>query len=99
MLPIPSEAKFFPWPEHESPYDHAVAALANKSGTVFVDGSMRKFIADGLQTSLPDGKVLTSPLEVNRIRERKSEAELSILKCANEVGNCSMAGIFEPKDL
>lgn len=85
MLPIPSDVKFFAWPEHESPYEHAVAALSNKSGTIFVDGSMRKFIADGLQEALPNSKVITSPLEVNQIRERKSDAELNILKCANEV--------------
>lgn len=87
MLPIPSDVKFFAWPEHESPYEHAVAALSDKSGTIFVDGSIREFIADGLREALPNGKVDISPLEVNQIRERKSEVELNILKCVNEVGN------------
>ncbi|KAF9458662.1 peptidase M24, structural domain-containing protein [Collybia nuda] len=85
MLPIPANVKFFTWPEHENPYEHAAAALAGMPGVIFVDGSMRKFIADGLQKALPTAQVVTSSPEVNKIRERKSKVELNILKCANEV--------------
>jgi Xaa-Pro aminopeptidase len=87
MLPIPSsDVEYIEWPEHDNPYEHAVSAFPNTSGTVFVDGSIRKFLADGLQSALPNAKIVTSPLEINQLRERKSEAELNILKCANEVG-------------
>ncbi|KAF8078097.1 Creatinase/aminopeptidase [Lyophyllum atratum] len=53
-------------------------------GTIFVDSSIRKFISDGLQAALPSATVVSAPEEVTQLRERKSRAEIDILKCANE---------------
>lgn len=87
MLSIPAKnnVSYFEWPEDADPYEIAVSALSDKKGTIFVDGSIRKFIADGLATASPGSEVLSAPSEVRSLRERKSPAELDIIRCANEV--------------
>ena len=89
LLPIPSDSEIaFPeWPEDADPYDVAAAAIpALRSGTVFVDGAMRQFVVDGLQRAAGSGThVVGAPVEVRRLRERKSREEIEILKCVNEV--------------
>jgi hypothetical protein len=52
---------------------------------VFVDGSVRHFIVDGLARTAPRVRVAIAPEEIRRLRERKSNDELEVLKCANEV--------------
>lgn len=87
MLPIPfsAEVEYAEWPEHINPYEVAAESLKNKEGKVFVDGSIRNFIVDGLRAALPQAVVSTAPTEVKLLRERKSNAELELMKCANEV--------------
>ncbi|PBK87490.1 peptidase M24 [Armillaria gallica] len=51
---------------------------------VFVDGSIRHFIVDGLRTAFPKATVVAAPTGIRQLRERKSEGELELLKCANE---------------
>lgn len=86
MLPIPgSNVEYIKWPEDASPFEIVAAALSFDQGTVFVDGSSRNFIADGLKKALPSVSVLSAPFEVNSIRQRKSMTELTVLKCAHEV--------------
>uniref|UniRef100_A0A8H7Y5C0 Peptidase M24 domain-containing protein n=1 Tax=Psilocybe cubensis TaxID=181762 RepID=A0A8H7Y5C0_PSICU len=86
------------WAEEENPYAVVLSALpmstagSSKSRTIFVDNSIRKFIVDGLlrasepqrNSTVPAVEVLSAPLDITQMRERKSEAELQILKCANE---------------
>ncbi len=50
-----------------------------------VDGSIRHFIVDGLRTAFAKATVIAAPTEIRQLRERKSEGELELLKCANEV--------------
>lgn len=88
LLPIPAKEVLYPeWPEEVNPFDIAVGALPflQDGAKVFVDGSIRNFIVDGMQKAAPQAKVLTAPVEIRRIRERKSSTELEIMKCANEV--------------
>lgn len=88
MLPVPSDAgvTFAAWPEDTDPYATALALLPDLDGaTVYVDGDVRTFVADGLQKAAPNARVLMAPVEVKRLRERKSLEELDILKCVNEV--------------
>ena len=89
LLPVPSavEIAYPEWPEDADPYEIAVSAIPGlKSGAVFVDGSMRQFVADGLQKAVGGGtKVVSAPVEVRRLRERKSGEEIEIMKCVNEV--------------
>lgn len=104
-LPIPDSnpAHFVAWAEDASPYHTALSALgitAKRTSRIFVDSSVRKFIADGLaqplldallvQTATPDThslrtvQVSSAPLAITRLRERKSQTEIALLKCANE---------------
>jgi hypothetical protein len=90
MLPLPNDAgdvKYVEWAEDEDPYSKAISILPNKGlkRTILVDNSIRKFIVDGLERADPNANVHSAPLEITQMRERKSKAELEILRCVNEV--------------
>ncbi|KAI0780769.1 peptidase M24 [Trametes elegans] len=88
LLPIPSAAgvTYTAWPEDHSPYSRALSLLPSLVDTaIYVDRDVRSFITDGLQKAAPKSQVSVAPLEVQRIRERKSDEEIDILKCVNEV--------------
>lgn len=90
LMDIPSRGpvSYAAWKEEVNPYQVAIDAirpLATK-GPVFVDGEMRAFILDGLSKAALSTPVLPSPVEIQRLRQRKSSRELEIMKCANEVG-------------
>lgn len=101
LLPVPSDEEIgYPeWPEDTNPYEVAVSAipaLQREKGIIFVDGGIRQFVADGVQQAAKDGLVVSAPVEVRRLRERKSEAELEIMKCANEVNSVECRHIYIP---
>lgn len=84
MLPIPFPGvEFSEWAEEANPYEKLT--ISSTSGTIYVDGSVRHFIVDGLQNAFPSAKVVVAPTEIRQLRERKSKAELELMKCANEV--------------
>ena len=90
LMTIPSRkpVSYATWREEVSPYEvavNAIPSLATK-GPVFVDGEMRTFVLDGLSKAAPSIPVLSAPVEIQRLRQRKSVRELEIMKCANEVG-------------
>lgn len=88
LLPVPAQLDitYVDWPEDANPYEIATELIIGKrDGDIYVDGAMRKFIADGLAAALPNNKVASAPLEIRTLRERKSPAEIDILRCANEV--------------
>ncbi|KDQ60659.1 hypothetical protein JAAARDRAFT_31632 [Jaapia argillacea MUCL 33604] len=87
-IPSASGVDFVEWAEEADPYTIAVSSVLDsltEGGAIFVDGSVRNFIAEGLRTAAPHFSVKPAPVEVRRLRERKSPSELEILKCANEV--------------
>ncbi|CAK5264703.1 unnamed protein product, partial [Mycena citricolor] len=85
MLPLPSsDVTFVSWAEEANPYLHALAVLSDTPGSIYVDASIRTFIVDGLRAAHPDSDVHSAPYEIRRLRERKSDAELELMKCANE---------------
>ncbi|CDO72871.1 hypothetical protein BN946_scf185002.g56 [Trametes cinnabarina] len=88
LLPIPSEAgvTYVAWPEDQSPFSRALSLLPDLDGAwIFMDGAVRTFITAGLQHAAPSAQVTIAPVEVRRLRERKSSEEVDILKCVNEV--------------
>ncbi|KAI9065117.1 peptidase M24 [Trametes sanguinea] len=88
LLPVPNDAgiTYVAWPEDQSPFSRALSLLPDANGAqVFVDGSVRTFITDGLQKVAPNAQVAIAPVEIRRLRERKSSEEIDILKCVNEV--------------
>ncbi|KAJ3558673.1 hypothetical protein NM688_g781 [Phlebia brevispora] len=88
LLPIPSDEEIaYPeWPEDADPYKVAVAAIPalQQGGPIYVDGSMRLFVSEGIQNAAPASAVVAAPVEVRELRERKSADELEIMKCVNE---------------
>ncbi|EIW85418.1 Creatinase aminopeptidase [Coniophora puteana RWD-64-598 SS2] len=91
-LPVPArELHYAAWPEDGNPYTAALGVLrhaqdddANKA-TILVDGNMRMFVADGLRHAAGEGaQVAPATPEVTALRERKSPAEIALLRCANE---------------
>jgi hypothetical protein len=88
LLPVPSasDITFAEWPEDVNPDDVAIAAvpLAKGQGTIFVDGSIRLFIVDGLAEAAPKSKVSSAPIQIRHLREKKSAAEIDLMRCANE---------------
>ncbi|KAI0673059.1 peptidase M24 [Trametes maxima] len=87
LLPIPSAAEvtYAAWPEDYSPFSQALSLIPTLAGaTIYVDGNVRTFIADGLQSAAPKATISAAPVEVRRLRERKSQEEIDILKCVNE---------------
>ncbi|KAH9934675.1 peptidase M24 [Fomitopsis serialis] len=88
LLSIPSsdEISYPSWSEDVDPFEVAVSAVPLlKEGTIYVDGMTRSFVLDGLQKAAAQSNVLTAPVEIRRLRERKSTEELEIMKCVNEV--------------
>ncbi|KAF5386856.1 hypothetical protein D9615_001644 [Tricholomella constricta] len=83
-IPSAETVRYVEWSEDANPYAVAAKALSHTTGTIFVDSSIRKFIADGLQSALPGATILSAPSEITQLRERKSSAEIDLLKCANE---------------
>lgn len=92
LMTIPSRqpVSYATWREEVNPYEVAVDAIPSLGvGRMFVDGEMRTFVLDGLSKAAPSVPVLPAPIEVQRLRQRKSIRELEIMRCANEVGcNC-----------
>jgi Xaa-Pro aminopeptidase len=86
LLPIPyANVAFEEWAEDANPYKVAVSSLGNITSHIYVDPSIRNFIVDGLKDALPSVDVRSAPSEIRRLRQRKSPAELELMKCANEV--------------
>jgi hypothetical protein len=83
-IPVPN-VTYVEWAEDENPYQIAISALSISEGTIFVAESSRLFISDGLQAAAPNVKVLSAPQYIRSLRERKSPAEIALLRCANEV--------------
>lgn len=110
LLPIPSlvsEVTFAEWPEEANPYDIVVSALPpvpdGERGIIFVDGTIRHFIVDGLDEAAANSNVFSAPMEIRQLRERKSTTEIELMKCANEACATLRSGPFfsmdSPSDL
>jgi len=99
LLHIPTPATqadvvFAEWAEDGDPYelvaDTIIAPLRStvyRPTRVLVDEGARFFVVDGLATAVSklDYQVHNTPPEVTAIRECKTEEEIQILRCANEV--------------
>lgn len=87
QLSVPGvDVTYVAWQEDEDPYATAVEALPTSSkGPIYVDGMTRHFIVDRFQNVALGLNVLSAPLEITSLRERKSPSEIALLKCVNEV--------------
>lgn len=73
--------KWLPWEESEDAY----AQVGDVSGRIVVDEAMRVGVMAELQRAIGRGEIGVATKEVRSIRERKTNEELALLKCANEV--------------
>lgn len=88
LLSIPApNVTYVEWAEDENPYQIALSALSVSEGTIFIGESSRLFVSDGLQAAAPNARVISAPQSIRSLRERKSPAEVALLRCANEVIN------------
>jgi Xaa-Pro aminopeptidase len=89
LMAIPSAdpLTYVSWREEINPYETAITAIPsfNPGRPIFVEGELRAFILDGLSKASPSTPVLAAPLEIQRLRQRKSRKEIEIMKCVNEV--------------
>lgn len=87
LLSIPgANVTYVSWQEDEDPYAVGLHALSSSAAArIYVDGMVRHFIVDGFQKAAPGVNVTSAPLEITLLRERKSRAELALLRCVNEV--------------
>ncbi|KAJ4488467.1 peptidase M24, structural domain-containing protein [Lentinula aciculospora] len=84
MLPIPHDGvEYIEWSEENNPYEIAASAFSAE-GKVYLDDTVRLFIFNGFQKAIPDAIVAPTPPEIKELRQRKSDAEIELLKCANE---------------
>lgn len=87
LLHVPgADVTYVAWQEDDDPYSVAVEALSTfNRGPIYVDGMTRHFIVDGFKKAAPGLSVLSAPLKITSLRERKSPSEIALLRCANEV--------------
>lgn len=87
LLSVPGvDVTYVAWQEDDDPYTVAVEALPTfNRGSIYVDGMTRHFIVDGFAKAAPGLDVLSAPLAITSLRERKSPSEIALLRCANEV--------------
>ncbi|KIK63614.1 hypothetical protein GYMLUDRAFT_40673 [Collybiopsis luxurians FD-317 M1] len=84
LLPIPHDkVEYIEWTEDANPYEVAASVLPSRS-KIYMDDAARLFIFDGFRKALPNANVLPAHPDIKELRQRKSEAEISLLKCANE---------------
>jgi len=67
--------------------------------TVYVDEKMRAFVWKGLQDALPSAKVEIASPAIRSLRERKSAAEIELLRCANEATLLSIRAVRQMLEL
>ncbi|KAG8984572.1 hypothetical protein FRB93_006417 [Tulasnella sp. JGI-2019a] len=94
QLAIPATAaqklEFVEWAEDEDPYQvlydkiFSLDTRNHRNRKIVIDDQTRLFVAQGLsRAGFQFGQEV--PEDVARLRERKSDAELNILRCINEV--------------
>ena len=85
IIPSNAEVSYVEWAEDENPYEAAIGGLSALPKTVYVDDQMRMFVAEGLKNAIPDATVQVAPKSIKSLREKKSDPEIALLRCANEV--------------
>jgi Xaa-Pro dipeptidase len=76
------------WHEHENPFALVAGILADRKltgGRIGVEGTVRHFIADGVQQAAPRFDVVSGERIVRDCRLYKSDAEIALMQAANDV--------------
>ncbi|EJD53292.1 Creatinase/aminopeptidase [Auricularia subglabra TFB-10046 SS5] len=99
-IPAPEDGVHYAaWPEEGDPYATALRQVEDASGltegVVFVDESVRYFIAERLRNAGSKFEVKIAPPEIRALRESKSTAELALMTCANEATVLAIRAVRE----
>jgi len=84
------------WQEHESPYELAFGALRDRSaagGRIALDPAMRSFVVEGLRRAAGSAEIGADAPVLDRLRMRKTDAELARLRRANLATKASLAAV------
>ena len=76
------------WNEHEDPFLRVAQILADrglKGGKIALENTVRYFVVEGLKTAAPSFEIVAGEGVTRMCRMFKSEAELKLLRKANEV--------------
>jgi Xaa-Pro aminopeptidase len=89
QVPASGNVTFIEWAESEDPYEAVLSVLHTEYQLperrwIFMDEDTRYFVVDGIKHRAPDFIVESSPVQIRSLRERKSKAELALLRCVNE---------------
>ncbi len=105
----PSDAEVRVWQEHESPYRLVAQALADRkirAGKIAVEPTTRLFLVSGLRQAAPGCEFVDGRAVSDGCRMVKSQAEIALMRRANEITKkayaAALAGLKEgmtPKDL
>lgn len=92
-VPTSGDIEYLEWPEDANPFKILADNISSRSEikTIYVDEMMRAFVWKGLSDSFPNASVRIASPAIRSIRERKTAAEVELMKCANEV--CSLRKI------
>jgi Xaa-Pro aminopeptidase len=90
-IPAAGNTAFIEWAEDVNPFETLVGHLHPGIQTIYVDEKMRAFVWQGLRDAFPNAKVEIASPAIRGLRERKSPAEVELLRCANEVRDCIMS--------
>ncbi|BEI87626.1 uncharacterized protein CcaverHIS019_0103440 [Cutaneotrichosporon cavernicola] len=84
QLPSELKVRWLPWSESESPYSVLMHEVGRRA--LVLDGAVRNFIADGLRSTRHTRDADTSHVlaGVRALRERKSERDIELMRCANK---------------
>jgi Xaa-Pro dipeptidase len=85
-LGIPAEVRT--WNEHQDPMQLVGGWLRDRklaSGTIGVEETVRYFIVDGLQRSLPQARIRSAAPVVRALRMVKSPAEIALMQLASDI--------------
>ncbi|WP_242122961.1 Xaa-Pro peptidase family protein [Sphingobium sp. Sx8-8] len=81
------DAEIRVWQEHESPYAVIADWLKERglaTSRIGMEESVRYFAVDGLQSALPDARIVRDPV-TRSLRMRKTPAEIALMQKAAEV--------------
>jgi len=88
-IPASGDVNYIEWPEDANPFQVLADSISSLSDikTVYVDEMMRAFVWQGLRDAFQNVPIKIASPTIRSLRERKSVAELALLKCANEVSD------------
>jgi Xaa-Pro dipeptidase len=81
-------AKLFCWEENESPFEllgKIMKDLGMTTATIGLEETVRYFVTEGLQKTIPDSKIVSASVVTAGCRGIKSDHEIELMQIANDM--------------